>query len=61
MERYLTRREAGDHLRLNERTIDRMVVVGKLPALKIGRSVRFKLSDLEALASASQPRVGGFR
>jgi excisionase family DNA binding protein len=53
MERYLTRRGAGDFLRLNERTIDRLVAAGRLLVVKIGRSVRIRQSDFEALIASN--------
>jgi excisionase family DNA binding protein len=52
-ETYLTRREAGDHLRLSDRTIDRLIKVGRLPVIKIGAATRIKLSELDRLAEAS--------
>ena len=52
MERYFTRREAADHLRIGERTVDKLVASGKLKVRRIGRSVRIKLSDIESFLAA---------
>ena len=38
----MTVQEVAEYLRLNEMTIYRLAQEGKLPALKIGRSWRFK-------------------
>lgn len=38
----MTAQEVAEYLRLNEMTIYRLAQEGKLPALKIGRSWRFK-------------------
>jgi excisionase family DNA binding protein len=46
-ERYLTKREVADLLRVTPRTIDNMMKRGQLVWHKIGRTVRFKLDALE--------------
>ena len=38
----MTVQEVAEYLRLNEMTVYRLAQQGKLPALKIGRSWRFK-------------------
>jgi excisionase family DNA binding protein len=44
----LTRLEAADYLRIQPQTLAVWAVAGKnLPYVKIGRSVRYRLSDLE--------------
>jgi excisionase family DNA binding protein len=50
--RIATRREAADYLRCTERHIDRMTRDGRLKAFKMGRSVRFWMSDIHALLAA---------
>ena len=46
-ERYLTKREVAELLRVTPRTIDNMMKRGQLVWHKIGRTVRFKLDALE--------------
>lgn len=46
-ERYLTKREVAELLRVTPRTIDNMMRRGQLVWHKIGRTVRFKLDALE--------------
>jgi excisionase family DNA binding protein len=49
MLRLLTQREAADHLRLSERTLERLRVSGGGPRyVKAGRCVRYREADLEA-------------
>lgn len=45
----LTTAEVADLLRVTRQTLTRWRKDGKLPAVKIGRLVRFKRSDVEAL------------
>lgn len=42
----LTKDEVADRLRQSPRSIERYVKDGKLKAVKVGRSIRFKLSDI---------------
>ena len=49
--RYATRRETADMLRVTERTVDRLARAGRLKTHRIGRSVRFLVSNVEALVS----------
>lgn len=47
---WLTKREAAAWTRCDERTINRYIAAGKLPAYRLGnRSIRIKREDLEAL------------
>jgi excisionase family DNA binding protein len=55
-ERYFTRREAADFMRVAERTVDRLLAEGRLKALRIGRSVRIRLSDVESFLAATPAR-----
>lgn len=49
-ERYLTRAEAAQLLRMSERTVDRLADDGLLPRLRPrGRTVRFRASDVRAV------------
>jgi excisionase family DNA binding protein len=45
--RLLTPKEAADFLSVSARTIKRLVSEGRLPAVRIRNSMRFKLQDLE--------------
>jgi excisionase family DNA binding protein len=51
---WLTRREAADYLRINEKTIDEYRKSGRLPFFRVGAGVRFERSAVTALVS--QPR-----
>jgi excisionase family DNA binding protein len=42
----LTRAEAARYLRVSDRTVSRLIRTGQLPALRIGRAVRIRQSDL---------------
>ena len=44
--KLLTPKELGALLQKKERTIREMVYRGKIPHLKVGRSIRFKLDDV---------------
>ena len=48
------RTEAADILRVSTRTVDRLIESGELPASKVGRSVRLKRTDIEALLTPTQ-------
>jgi excisionase family DNA binding protein len=57
-DRIYCRREASDYLRVSEKSIDRWMRAGRLKSYRIGRSVRFRKSDLDA---AMQPAAGAAR
>lgn len=42
----MTADQAAEYLQLGEQTIRNMASAGDLPKVKIGRSLRFRLSDL---------------
>ena len=48
----LTRREAARFLSVSERQVWNLQNDGRLPHVRIGRSVRFRVSDLEAFIEA---------
>jgi excisionase family DNA binding protein len=48
-EYYLTVAEVAELLRLNQQTVRNWIDRGSLPALRVGRSVRIKQSDLDRL------------
>jgi excisionase family DNA binding protein len=51
----LTKKELAPHLRVGPRTIDEWMRAGRIPFLKIGKSVRFRLGDV--LEKLGQYRV----
>ena len=50
-EEYLTVAEVAELLRLNQQTVRNWIDQGSLPALRVGRRVRIKRSDLDRLLS----------
>jgi excisionase family DNA binding protein len=44
----LTLKEVANYLKVAERTIYRLVADRKIPAFKVGRSWRFRLSEIDA-------------
>ncbi len=50
-EYYLTVAEVAELLRLNQQTVRNWIDAGSLPALRVGRRVRIKRSDLAQLLS----------
>jgi excisionase family DNA binding protein len=56
----LTVQDVADYLRVNQRTVYRLVVDGRLPGFKVGAAWRFKRVDIDAWIQAqSQPARGG--
>jgi excisionase family DNA binding protein len=51
----LTVKQSAQHLGCSERTIHRMIQAGELPAERIGRMIRIKAADLEALGTEVNP------
>jgi excisionase family DNA binding protein len=45
---FLTKRQLAKHFQVSGRTIDNWCQMGHLPHYKIGRMVRFRLSDIQA-------------
>jgi excisionase family DNA binding protein len=45
---YMTTDEVLDYLKVNSRTIYRLIHRGELPAVRVGRQWRFRQSDLDA-------------
>lgn len=56
---WLTRKEAAEHMRVSERTIDRWADDGLLQEYKVGglQSTRFKRADLDAMVKPVEPGV----
>ncbi|TBR44332.1 DNA-binding protein [Marinomonas agarivorans] len=44
----MTVKEVATYLKVNQRTIYRMAISGKLPAFRVGSSWRFKSSEIDA-------------
>ena len=42
----LNSREAADHLRISQRTLFTLTARGEIPAVRIGRAVRYRAADL---------------
>ena len=53
----LTLKEVAKYLKVNERTIYRMVADRKIPGFKVGGSWRFKLTEIEAWIKAQSHEV----
>jgi excisionase family DNA binding protein len=47
-EQVLTVKEVAQYLKVNDRTVYRMAVAGRIPAFKIGNTWRIRESDLNA-------------
>lgn len=50
----LTAQEVADRLRITVRTLQRLEADGHLPAIRIGRSVRYRAEDLQAFIDGQQ-------
>lgn len=59
-ENIMTVKEVADYLRVNQRTVYRLAVEGKLPGFKVGATWRFKRSDIDGWITAQsiQPKGG---
>ena len=57
-ESYLTVAEVAELLKLNQQTVRNWIDQGSLPALRVGRRVRIRRSDLEKVLEAGST-VGG--
>jgi excisionase family DNA binding protein len=51
---FLTTDEAVDYLQINHRTLYRLLKVGGIPAVRVGRQWRFRTRDIDAWAAARQ-------
>ncbi|WP_342778976.1 methylation-associated defense system helix-turn-helix domain-containing protein MAD1 [Extensimonas perlucida] len=55
----MTIREVAEYLKVNERTIYRLLSAKKLPAFKVGGSWRFRRTDIDRwIASQSEGEAG---
>jgi predicted DNA-binding transcriptional regulator AlpA len=50
----LTRKELSTRWRVSSETIKRREKAGLLPSLKLGKSVRYRLSDIERIESEAE-------
>jgi excisionase family DNA binding protein len=58
-ETYLTVADVAEMLKLNQQTVRNWIDQGKLPALRVGRRVRIKQSDLQRILDESYTSAGG--
>jgi len=47
--RLFTRRNVSESLQISMRTLDRMTKDGKITAVKVGKSIRYRPSDIKAI------------
>ncbi len=52
---FLTTDEVLEYLRINARTVYRLIRDGELPAVRIGRQWRIRRSDLDEWLEAQRP------
>ncbi len=55
---FLTTEDVLGCLKVNARTVYRLIRSGELPAVRIGRQWRIRQSDFEAWLERKRPRVG---
>ena len=53
MRPLLTVAEVGELLRLSPRSIRRLIADGRLPIVRLGRAIRIRPQDVEALVASS--------
>lgn len=51
---FLTTEEVLDYLQVNLRTVYRLIKVGKIPAVRVGRQWRFRKRDIDAWLNSSR-------
>lgn len=54
VDQIMTVKEVAEYLKVNDRTIYRMAVAGKIPAFKVGASWRFISCELKAWIEAEK-------
>lgn len=57
-ETFLTVAEVAEMLKLNQQTVRNWIDQGSLPALRVGRRVRIRRSDLERVLEAGSTAAG---
>jgi hypothetical protein len=55
-ERFLTRKGLADRWQLSTETLKKRERCGLLPFLKLGKGVRYRISDIEALERTAEER-----
>lgn len=55
-EPFVTLDVAADYFSVSRRTIERWIEARRIPARRLGRSIRVRLSEIEA----SMPKIGTF-
>lgn len=55
----MTVKEVADYLRVNQRTVYRLAVEGKLPGFKVGATWRFKRADIDSWIDAQSNQARG--
>src|SRR5579864_3184409 len=58
-ETFLTVAEVAEMLKLNPQTVRNWIDQGRMPALRVGRRVRIRRSDLERVLEESATPAGG--
>ena len=53
----ITLAEAAASLRLSKRTVSRLIADGRVPALRVGKSLRLRRSDLLIVVERGVPRI----
>ncbi len=52
---FLTTEEVLTYLKVNLRTIYRLIKAGKIPAVRVGRQWRFRKTDIDAWLNSQRP------
>jgi excisionase family DNA binding protein len=55
-ETFLTTEQVLGYLRVNLRTVYRLIKAGKIPAVRVGRQWRFRRRDIDAWLDSQRPR-----
>jgi excisionase family DNA binding protein len=58
MSRLITVKQTAEYLAVTEKTVSRLVRKGHLPAIKVGKALRIRPSDLEAYICRNAYRCG---
>jgi excisionase family DNA binding protein len=53
----LTRPQAAEYLNVSQRTLDEQLALGNIPAVRIGRSVRFRKTSLDYYIDVMESRA----
>lgn len=59
--RLVSHADAAGYLALGERTLRSWVAAGRIPVVRVGRSVRFDVRDLDAFVAASKVDAAAVR